>query len=281
MANPDGIKSEAGTNGVKPGQLHSVQEGIGPPIILIHGFGESVFSWRFLMPALVDRNRVTAIDLKGHGRSPKPRDGRYSLRDQAELILGFLAERQVKHPIIVGHSMGGGIALLVALRLQENGADARKLILIDSIAYEQPLPLFVKLLRTPILAAVATRLVPVRRQARTVLKLAYFDDSKIPPDAVEAYAAPLRERGGRHALIETARNLIPDDLGAIVSQYSGLTAPTLIIWGRHDRITPLRIGNMLDEAMPHSALRVLDGAGHVPHEETPEATNRLVLDFVR
>ncbi len=265
----------------RPDQLHFVEEGAGPAALLIHGFGESVYSWRYLIPDLAKRNRVYAIDLKGHGQSPKPRDGAYSPADQAELLLRFLDEHGIESPVLVGHSMGGGIALLLALSLQGRGTPASRLVLIDSIAYPQPLPFFIKLLRVPVVAEILTRLVPVRWQVRIVLKIAYRDDAKISSEAVDAYSAPLQMQGGRFASIATARMLIPDDLDAIVSQYPDLQLPTLIIWGRNDEITPLRVGEQLNTAIPGSTLRVLENEGHVPHEENPAKVNQMILEFVR
>jgi pimeloyl-ACP methyl ester carboxylesterase len=196
-------------------------------------------------------------------------------------LLRFLEEHGIDNPTLVGHSMGGGIALLLALQLQKCGTPAARLVLIDSIAYPQTFPLFVKLLRIPVVAEIGTRLNPVRWEVRAILRLAYQDDSKITKDAVEAYSAPLRQPGGRHAIIASARRLIPDNLNSIVAQYRDLELPTLIIWGRSDEITPLRVGQLLNEAILGSTLRVLDHLGHVPHEESPTETNEIILPFVR
>jgi pimeloyl-ACP methyl ester carboxylesterase len=88
------------------------------------------------------------------------------------------------------------------------------------------------------------------------------------------------EAGARHAAIATARHIIPENLSEIVSQYSDLGVPTLIIWGRNDRITPLNLGERLSETLPSSFLRVLDGVGHIPHEEAPAEANAMILNFI-
>ncbi len=100
--------------------LHVEVSGSGKPVLLIHGFGNSVYVWRHLAPALAQQNRVIAIDLKGFGDSPKPADERYSVYEQARLIRDYVEDNDLKDVTIVGHSLGGGIALVASLYLQQS-----------------------------------------------------------------------------------------------------------------------------------------------------------------
>jgi pimeloyl-ACP methyl ester carboxylesterase len=118
--------------------LNAEDRGQGRPVLLIHGFGNSIYVWRHVAPGLEGSCRVVAIDLKGFGRSPKPEDGHYSVYDQAALIRDFVIARDLRDVTLVGHSFGGGAALVATLFLQRAapGRQAR-LVLIDSIAYPQ------------------------------------------------------------------------------------------------------------------------------------------------
>src|SRR4029079_1064524 len=172
-----------------PVKLYTVERGEGPPVLLIHGFGTNTFTWRHISPDLARDHRVIAVDLKGFGRSDKPFDERYAASDQAELLTELILERDLRHLTIVGHSYGGGIALLLALE-----ADARlkgriaKLVLLDTIAYPQAIPVFFKLLDRPVLSQVGVRMAPPAVQIQMALRIAYFDNSKIGDDEIEAYA---------------------------------------------------------------------------------------------
>ena len=262
-------------------QLHCETHGRGPPVLLIHGFGASSYSWRHLVPALAERHSVVLVDLQGFGRSPKPPDARYCIHEQARLVAALVRERGLGRPTIGGHSFGGGVALLASLAL---AGDARhrpaRLMLFDSIAYRQPLPLFLRVLRTPLVGPLGVRLVPDRMQSRYVLRLAYHDDNAVPPDAVEAYAAPLALPGAKRALVRTARNIVPGDIDAIAARYPSLAMPTLIVWGRQDAIVPLAVGERLHREIAGSRLVVFDRCGHIPHEERPDDARRTVLAFL-
>jgi pimeloyl-ACP methyl ester carboxylesterase len=173
------------------------------------------------------------------------------------------------------------VALLLAL-----DADARlkgriaRLVLIDTIAYPQQIPVFFKLLDTPVVSQVGVRMAPTDFQIRMALRIAYYDNSKIGPDEVEAYAAPMKTAAGKHAIIHSARQILPPDADAIVARYSSITLPTLILWCDHDRIVPLDIGLKLRREMPNSSFRLITECGHMPQEEQPEATMLQIREFL-
>jgi pimeloyl-ACP methyl ester carboxylesterase len=107
---------------------------------------------------------------------------------------------------------------------------------------------------------------------RTALEVIFHDRRRITADMVEAYARPLREPGGRHALVETTRLLVPPDNPAVAALYPALRLPVLILWGRHDAVLPLSLGERLAASLPGARLAVVEAAGHAPQEERPEAT---------
>ena len=260
-----------------PSPLHVETHGAGDPIVLVHGFGANVYSWRHLVGPLARHHEVLAVDLKGFGASPKPADGAYSVHDQAELLIELILARGLTNLTLVGHSLGGGVGLATTLALTRVAPERiRRLVLIDTIAFDQALPWFIRVLRTPGLGRLAVAIVPPSLQVRMVLRHAFHDPRLITDDVVAAYAAPMRDPAARRALVVTARQLIPPEMDAFTRRYREIDLPVLLLWGRQDRVVPVELGHRLSAALPHADLRVIDACGHVPHEERPDT----VLDAI-
>lgn len=260
--------------------LHCETFGAGAPVVCVHGFGASSYTWREIRSSLAASHTVYMLDLKGFGESPKPEDGKYTVHDQAALVLQCIDELRLTGLVLIGHSFGGGVALVTALELlRSRPAALSKLILLDAAAYAQPLPAFIRVLTLPVIGPLV-QLAPATMQVRAVLRQAYYDDRLIPDASVEAYAAPLRMPGGLYALRETAKQIVPSDIAAICARYPTIGVPTLLIWGAHDEIVPLGIGERLRQAIPHSRLVVVGEAGHMPHEETPGPVRRAIEEFL-
>lgn len=264
-----------------PVRLYVEEQGKGAPVLLIHGFGASTYTWRHVAPELAKTHRVIAVDLKGFGQSDKPFDSRYSVFDQAELLAQLIVDKDLRNLTLVGHSFGGGIALLLALEANERlEGRITKLVLLDSIAYPQNVPVFFRLLDVPLVSRLGVSMIPPSVQTRVALRIAYFDDSKIDQDEVDAYAAPLRTAAGKHAIIYSARQIVPDGLAEISERYKTIELPTLILWCDHDRIVPLEVGLKLRRTLPNSTLRLVEDCGHMPQEEQPESTLKLLQGFL-
>ena len=112
------------------------------------------------------------------------------------------------------------------------------------------------------------------------LPICYYDRKKISGEQVEAYAAPLASLGGRHALLETARQCIPANADELIAAVSTITVPTLILWGREDKVIPLKVGELLHKLIPNSMLDVIDQCGHIPQEEKPDETIAHITEFL-
>ena len=255
--------------------------GKGKPIVLIHGLGASSFTWHKIAPELAKTNRVIAIDLKGFGQSDKPLDEHYSIFDQAKLVEDFLSRSGLRGVTLVGHSFGGGVALAVALNQMDAGnRQIEKLVLIDSVAYRQPLPFFFQVLRTPIIGELGMSLVPPEVQMTRALEIAYHRDEKVTAETVNHYASALHSEGGRHALFHTINSLDPDKAEEFAQRYRSLTTPALLLWCEHDKIVPLKFGKRLATDLPDARIEVIEECGHIPHEEQPEETLRAIQSFV-
>ena len=232
-------------------------------------------------PSSPRAHRVIAVDLKGFGQSDKPFDGRYSVYDQAELLAQLIEDKDLRDLTLVGHSFGGGVALLLALEANQR-LDGRitRLVLLNSIAFPQNIPVFFRLLDVPLVSQIGVRMVPPSVQARVALQIAYFDDSKIDPEEIELYAAPLKTAAGKHAIIYSARQIVPEDIAELSERYKTIELPTLILWCDHDRIVPLEVGIKLRRTLPNSTLRLVEECGHMPQEEQPASTLALIKGFI-
>jgi pimeloyl-ACP methyl ester carboxylesterase len=255
--------------------------GSGDPILFLHGLGASTYSWRYMVAPFSGEHRVILIDFRGAGQSPKPHDKDYSILKQCELIYDFIVEHDLRKLTLVGNSYGGAVSLLLAAKFsEEKQFRLSKLILIDSAGYPDHLPLFVKILRTPILGWLTVHLVPPKLQTRIVLCQSYYDPRKITKEQVAAYAKPLASRGGRHALLQIGRQAIPKNIDELIAKYPTIRVPTLILWGEIDRILPRLIGERLKAAISESKLEVIPRAGHVPQEEQPDDVVRHIKAFL-
>jgi len=264
-----------------PVQLAYRDLGEGKPVLLIHGFGANSYTWRHLEPMLAKTRRVISIDLKGFGQSDKPLDKRYSVLDQAALISQFIDQRGLKDLTMIGHSLGGGVALVLALEdTSKRKKRIKRLVLLDSVAYAQKIPIAFSLLRAPVIGQVTNFLIPKELQAHAALKVAYFDDTKFDQLDIANYASPLHDKGSQHALIHSARQIVPKNIDELSGRYPTITMPTLVLWCDHDKVIKPHVGWRLHRSLPNSTFKLIKGCGHIPQEERPEETADLINSFL-
>ncbi len=263
--------------------LYYTCSGEGPPIIALHGLGATSFSWRRIRSILQAQNTLYLFDLRGHGNSRSCYDySCFSLEAQANSIAEFIRTKNLHRAVLVGHSMGGGVALLTALQLrQDHDCRLDALILIDSIGFIQKLPLFFRLLRFPRLARCFAFAFPHTWLVRWIMRKAFYDKNKISREAISAYAANLNRPQGINELIATADRLIPGNINELALQFSDITLPVLLIWGKNDKFVPPYVAISLTAVLGNSQLEVIDNCGHLPQEECPEAIGPKIVEFLR
>jgi pimeloyl-ACP methyl ester carboxylesterase len=255
-----------------------------PDVIAVHGFIQTLVSWRHLVPKLAALGKRTcAFDLKGHGGSPCPADEKYSLEDHAAPILAFIRDHDLRDLTLIGHSFGGSVVLLLAIRLAGEGR-LRALVIIDSFLDASALR--IRLLRAfglaggP-LAALAFRWEPLARLAvRLGLWMLCRHPERFEDSAVAAYAANLSREDHARALIATGRSVVDAEYAALRAKLPTIDAPTLIVWGAQDRLLSPVNADRLHAAIPQSELFRVEDCGHVPHEERPEIVVEKIAAFV-
>lgn len=265
-----------------PVKMFVRDEGQGDPIVLLHGFGSNLFTWRYLYPDLINKHRVLAIDLKGFGASDKPLDEEYSAFHQGELIRKLIKKLKLKNITLVGHSYGGGVAIATLFKNRAKGNhNIKRMVIMDGLAYKQPIPFFLRMMRTPVISQIGMALVPPSVHARASLSYSYKDKKRITDEAVKNYARPYYSPNSLYAAKKTAEQILPKNLDAYTTLYPTIDIPTLLIWCRHDRVIPLINAFKLNSALPNSELEILGNCGHMPQEEMPTETVNAMLNFLK
>jgi pimeloyl-ACP methyl ester carboxylesterase len=248
-------------------------------VIALHGYGETLYTWRHLIGPISAQNELHLFDLKGHGRSPKPRDGQYSAEDQAELLHDFIRARDLTDVTLMGHSMGGGVALVLAERLIAEHRLA-SLALFASVSYPQPIASLARVIAVPFLGETLLSLMPPSTIVRGVLRGAYYDPHKITEEEIDAYKVNLADHDSIHAIVTIARHIVPREIEPALAAIDASGKPVLLIWGEHDHYVPLALGQRLAARLRRSRLLTIEKCGHIPHGECPERVAPAVAAFL-
>jgi pimeloyl-ACP methyl ester carboxylesterase len=259
-----------------------VLAGQGPAVLLIHGIGDSSESWRDLIPSLARKHTVIAPDLLGHGESDKPRAD-YSIGAYANAMRDLLSVLDIDRVTVVGHSLGGGVAMQFAYQFPER---CERLVLISTggVSHEvHPMLRFVAApnadLVLPLLGAPGAR--PLGQLGFRILKAL---KTKIGHDADQLSRVfdALPNAASRRAFVRTLRAAI-DWRGQAITMldrcYLAKDMPTLLVWGDRDGVIPVTHAHQVHAAMPASRLEVFANAGHFPHQDQPARFVQAFRDF--
>ena len=252
-------------------------EGAGEVLLLIHGMGGNSNNWRELIPALAKKYRVIAPDLLGHGQTAKPR-GDYSLGAFAVWLRDFLDALGIPRVTIVGHSLGGGIAMQFAHQHRDY---CERLILISSGGLGNEVNRTLRLVSLPG-SGVLLQLASAKPVIKARMALAALGNRSDLSHHWEAHTA-LANRENRQAFLRTLRAVV-DGRGQAVCALNRLHAnayrPVLIITGDQDPVIPVEHAYAAHEAMPHSRLHIIAGVAHHPHTECSQTVAGLIDDFL-
>jgi pimeloyl-ACP methyl ester carboxylesterase len=257
--------------------------GEGPNLVLIHGMINSSRHWESVALRLAGSYRVIAPDLIGHGDAATPR-GDYSLGAHAASIRDLLTTIGVERATIVGHSLGGGVAMQFFYQFPQR---TERLVLISSggLGHEvSPLLRGAALPGSAALLRLATRPRLVGGIAASGARLrARGNSTGVYLQAVARALGPLQEKGSRQAFLETLRSVI-DVHGQRVSARDRLyllgEMPTLIAWGERDRTIPIAHGLEAQHSIPNCRFETLPKAAHFPNLEDPEGLAAILDDFL-
>jgi pimeloyl-ACP methyl ester carboxylesterase len=265
-------------------QVHYKVVGQGEPtMVLLHGFAASVFSWGKVMEPLGEVGTVIAFDRPAFGLTERPMPGEwedenpYSPEAQADLTVRLMDELGVEKAVLMGHSAGGTIGLLTALRHPER---VEALVLEDAAVYEYSgAPNWIRpLLHTPRMARLGPFLVrTITLWGEAAIRTAWNDPDKITVELISGYKKPLQVENWDRALWELV--LASHPLG-LEDRLHEVSVPVLVITGENDRFVPPRSSERLAAELPEAELVVLSGCGHVAHEECTGSFLEAVTPFL-
>ncbi|MCS6897004.1 MAG: alpha/beta fold hydrolase [Nitrospira sp.] len=256
--------------------------GTGPPVILIHGFGGSMWQWEHQQQDLARHFRVITLDLPGFGLSDKP-DIEYRPDQLVDFFTRFMDAIHLSHATLVGNSMGAGLAMAMALDHPER---VDKLVLIGGLPGN---------IRSALTSPIVKRTLETRAPSwvislgnrlfggwvvKAVLNELVHDRSLLTPAVLERSNLNRRRPGLIQPMLAMKQTL-----GLWESDYAPrlgtIRHPTLVIWGEHDRVFPLAVGEELHHLIKGSGFSSIPAAGHLPQWERPDLVNRLLIAYIQ
>jgi magnesium chelatase accessory protein len=261
----------------RPHDWHLIQRGSGPDIVLLHGTGASVHSWRPLIPHLEGLGRITALDLPGHGGTRLGTRLRSSLEAVAEDIQSLLEAEEIVPSLIVGHSAGAAVALRLAMRLHSPprivGINPALKPFSGAAGFMFPMAARMMAVTPGMVSTLAWQM----RAPGAVLPLLRNTGSDIPASQMNAYARLFRDRDHVEG---TLLMLAQWKLDGLVADLHRIAVPALFLTGSNDRMVPPVSAVEAAHAMPNARVDSIDGYGHLVHEEAPEIVARAIRDWL-
>lgn len=235
-----------------------------PAVVLVHGFAASTHAWDGWVGALSKHYRVVAMDLPGHGLTRTGPDYRVRPESLETTIDGVMRGLGLRRFTLVGHSMGGEAAWTYAL---DHADRVQRLVLIDASGWPSPGlggGMVFKFLANPIGRRVLKE-IEIRPLMTQALRAAYLDPKLVTPALIDRYVDLARAPGHREIMLSQRPRRM-----AAAPDLSAIRVPTLILFGREDRVIPSADGEKFRQAIPGATLILYPGVGHLPMEQIPE-----------
>ena len=267
---------EARHETVEGHRLRYVRSGSGPAVVLVHGFGSSLYTWKDVIPALAASHDVVALDLPGFGESDQPAD--LSFEDFPRAVVGLMDALGIARATLVGNSMGGATAAVVAARHPDR---VTALVLIDAAGFNlapSEHPGMVRLTESS-LAPVLSLSPGKRLMVESSLRQVFHDPAKVTPERLSEYLHAALRPGTLPAIRSLGASL-RERSDVVQAALPRIQAPTLVLWGDDDRWIPIAHADRFVAAIPGARKVVIRACGHVPQEEKPEEVARLLLEFL-
>jgi pimeloyl-ACP methyl ester carboxylesterase len=266
---------------VKNHRVAYIDVGQGNPVILIHGFGGSMWHWEYQYHLLAQSYRVIIPDLIGSGLSDKP-ETIYSPEHLVQFFLDFMESLGIKQATLIGNSMGAGLAMAIALDHPEY---VNRLVLISGfpahVEASVASPQYRQFLRyrPPLWLATIGNNIAGRGTTERLLKEIVYQPELISPSIVER-SFHNRQRGGLLSPLYSLLDHIDNWEERYGQRLSNISHPTLLLWGDHDRVFPLEVGKQVRTLLPRAEWHVIPDSGHLPQWEQPQVVNSHIFSFL-
>ena len=255
------------------------RQGVGAPLLLLHGLIGSGENWRRNIDRFSEHATVYAIDLPNMGRSGRVRGLNASLAATAEFLADLMRELGIERADIAAHSRGGAVAMTMATLFHEQ---VRSLVLFAPANPFCDRSVGIRRFYGSRLGSRFARLVPhlPRRLKAFALGRMYGDPRRVPADALRGYTRGLELPGTIEHVLRILQTWTADMCLLERSLVALSSLPVLLIWGDRDRAVGLDSGYELQRRLGNADLRMLPGVGHIPFEESPDAVNAIVTEWL-
>jgi len=260
-------------------------EGSGSPVVLIHGLSNSIEHWLLNINALAAEHTVYALDLLGHGRTDKPLSRSYDLSHLAGFVIDFMDALGIERADLIGHSLGGGVALIIAETSPER---VHRLVLVDSVGLAVDLGIVLRLVSVPGVGEVLTRIgLQGDFQKQLKRQRAIWPDTHVVPEEMIRLRYATRWEDIRKTNFKALRASINfrgmrmTALQPIVQGLRSLHLPVLVVWGEQDDLVPTRHARIVQNEVAKARVEIFEDAGHDPMVVNPERFNRVTMQFLR
>ncbi len=254
--------------------VHYRDEGRGYPLLLLHGAFSSLHTFDGWVDELSSKFRVLRLDLPGFGLTGPNIENDYTMPTHKRFVRTFLERMEVEECFVAGSSLGGWVAWELALKYPEQ---FKKLILIGAAGFldENSIPLPFKMARTPFLNQVVKYVIR-KNIFEQFLYQVYYDEEKVTRELVDRYYDLFSREGNPEAFLKLVNARVRDN----TMHLKEIKAPTLIMWGAHDKWLPVENATRFHQVIPNSELIIYEDLGHIPMEECPFETARDARKFL-
>jgi len=253
-------------------RMHYMEQGAGFPVVMIHGVGQSLYTWHNNIDAISECFHVYAPDLLGYGYSDKP-DMEYTVSDHANMILAFMDSMEIEKAHIIGFGSGGTFALDFLIRNPERVAKAA---LISPGGMTKNYPFFLRMLGSSFFGKFFIGMLN-QSTVRRLLEETYFDQTGVDDRTVDEYTKPLMSSEAKSAML---RSIGAYDDSGVLENLRLVEHPVLLFWGEDDQWHVMAMADLFHTALKNSELITIRNCGHMLHEEKFEKFNEAVLEFL-
>lgn len=253
-------------------RIRYFEEGEGETVIMIHGLGQAMYTFRHNIHIISEYCHVITIDLIGHGHSSKP-ECNYEINDFSQLIVDFMDAMGIENASLLGFSTGAVIALDVAIKHPEY---VNKLILLSPGGMTKSYPGYIKKLTTPIISDIIFTFFN-KNMVKSVLEQAYYDPTLVKKDVIRHYHKVLSDKENLDAFMISLSNWNDEEIAYSLSE---VIAPAFIFWGENDTWHPIEMLEIYEEALGDVYSATFAECGHMLHEERADEFNKKVIEIL-
>lgn len=257
-------------------RFHYVRAGSGSPVVLVSPGAAWLVAWRHQLEALSENHTVYVVDLPGQGytKLKDPDDFRWDLDGMTGALGSFMDAVGVERAAVAGNSWSGGWALAFAQRHPER---VGKLMLLDPSGLDVRDPWQWEIMKYPVAGELLTKMFTTKATVRDAAENSLVNKDLVTDELVTAWWAPMTFRDNLRSNYLLERGL---DWGETQRAMPQTRTPTLVLWGKQDRVLPVRQAERFGELLPNSEVRVLDGCGHALGYDCPKRVNDSMEDFL-